>query len=153
MTPGITQVFKAFIQKKGKLSDIEYLSIKEFGGKRVDVDAQQSVATTTETDLSTQTANASKDMYLGNASGSFKKGTATTTTIELRLYANAVLIEELELYVGVNGFGTYEFKTKGIKVDATQIIKITVKQDNANAIIHNSKLVLWEEDTGDSPQI
>ena len=52
-----------------EMGDIEYLSIKEFENKRVDVNATLSLNnTSTETDLVTQTANTGKDMYLGAAS-------------------------------------------------------------------------------------
>ena len=47
---------------KKRLSDIEYLSIKEFDGKRVDVDNSMSLNdTSTETDLVTQTASSGKE--------------------------------------------------------------------------------------------
>ena len=87
-----------FLKESGrrKLSDIEYLSIKDFGGKRVDVYTETSVVNTaTETDICTQTANTDKDMYLAKAQAD---GTASASTATdqctIRLYVNGTKVEE-----------------------------------------------------------
>lgn len=152
MTPILT-VFKAFIQRKGKLSDIEFLAIKEFGSKRVDVDDQSTVATTTETDLATQTANTGRDMYLGGASVSTINNAAGTMTVEHRLYINGTAVQENTQLVATNAKMSTVFLTKGLKVAATQIIKITVKNSASNSSNCESELILWEEATGESPQV
>ncbi len=154
-----------FLKASGKrLSDIEYLSIKEFDGKRVDVTTTASLtlsATSTETDLVTQTANTGKDMYLGEASFEIWDGGSASVVPTIRLYINGVVKETSILQLNVASTNAYEsrtirtFSTKGLKVATGQIIKITVQNDGtASKITHsNGKLVLWEEDTGASPQV
>lgn len=143
----------------GDMGDILDLAIKEFEGKRVDADANVTVTnTTTETDLVTQTANTGKDMYIGIASFNSSIANFTTSnTVIARLFANGVNIEEFIFRATAqNEDFEYEFKTKGINVLAGQIIKITIQHSNAtaaNVTQNNGKLVLWEEDTGASPQI
>ena len=142
--------------KRGRrLSDIEYLSIKEFDGKRVDVDDQQILATGTETDLATQTANAGKDMYLGVASINLEiNGLATTYLIQL--YADGTVVDAFRIQMPSTDADRhifYTFPTKGIKVAATQIIKITTDASASNSTNYTTKLVLWEEATGDSPAV
>ena len=145
--------------KGRKLSDLEFLSIKEFNGKRVDVNALLSLNdTVTETDLVTQTANAGKDMYLGEASiGGQATNVPALDNVVYKLFVNAIEIDryrkeqptEFESW-------TYTFTTKGIKVTTGQIIKITAKNSAAGANVNSrqqGKLILWEENTGISPQI
>lgn len=145
-------------KKGGKLSDIEYLSIKDFDGKRVDVDAVTDVnLTTTETDLATQTASSGKDMYLAGArvTGTIDvAGGAGSSTI-LRLRVNGVDVEQkrFEELADESEF-SYTFLTKGVKVAATEIIKITAQHSNTTQQSKlKSKLLLFEETTGESPQV
>lgn len=141
-----------------KLSDIEYLSIKEFDGKRVDVDTETTVSNTlTETDIATQTATTGKDMYLARAKLSLiaTAGTGSNFPMEYRLYANGVEIEKIEdqvLLTGADSGAT--FTTQGVKVAAGQIIKMTLKhQISTRTVRVNAKLELWEETTGESPAV
>jgi len=149
----------AFLKSRagGKLSDIEFLAIKEFGSKRVDVDDSLSSALTGEKDLAVATAASGKDMYLASASFSFAKSSATADDVFMRLYINGTQIEEITYQnlpqVPPGNNWQYEFKTKGVKVAATQIIKITKEQVTTNNINFESKLVLFEEATGATPQV
>ena len=148
-----------FLKEGGKkrLSDIEYLAIKDFDGKRVDNDGEVTLAaTTTETTIVTVTANSGKDMYLGGAEASWLQSAgATNNSITFRLFLNAV---ELEKKVfereNLGDDGSYLFLTKGAKVAATQIIKITAQNGDAGpTTIHNGKLILFEETTGETPAV
>ena len=59
------------------MGDIDYLSIKKFDGKRVDVNTQTTILnTSTETDIVTATANTGKDMYLASAKLNFQMATS-----------------------------------------------------------------------------
>lgn len=147
--------------KGRKLSDVEFFAIKEFDNKRVDVDNILTLANTNvETDLTTQTASGGKDMYLGEASIG---GQVTDTFggeiggITYRLFVNAVEIDRFRVEdPSEDEEWTYKFLTKGVKVTTGQIIKITAKNDNAGVnrnTTHQGKLVLWEEDTNNTPQI
>lgn len=150
----------ALFGKKRKLSDIEYLSTKEFDNKRVDVDNTLTLNnTSTETDLVTQTANAGKDMYLAGASIGGQAVTLSNPIggVTYRLLANAVEIDRFRVEEPqLNEEWDYKFITKGVKVAAGQIIKITAKNDTAgiNRITtHNGKELLFEEATGATPQV
>ena len=141
------------------LSDIEYMSIKDFDGKRVDVDASTTVnATVTETDLATQTASSGKDMYLAKASCQVEvdlKGVDFTFIV--KLYANGVQIDAKSFRaLTVDQREEIDFKPIGVKVAATQIIKMTITHNVSSAntkTITLSQLMLFEESTGDSPQV
>ncbi len=138
------------------MSDIEFLAIKEFDGKRVDADGTVSIGTTVETDVVTVTAGGGNDMYLGEASfhADVTNGVATSD-LTARLYANGVEIETKiwrNLATGSNI--ELKFITKGEKVATGQIIKITIQASSGTMTITNfGKLVLFEETTGESPQI
>ena len=144
------------------MSDIEYLSIKEFDVKRVDknttLDLSNSIV---ETDVVTQTAAGGKDMYLGEATcpmhGTDTEGGPPGFTATYRLFANGIEIETIQLFIniGTGQENQINFKTLGIKVAAGQIIKITVQHSLAGGRSTHSegKLVLWQEDTGTTPQI
>lgn len=146
--------------KGRKLSDLEFLSIKEFNDKRVDVDGEVADLGTSETDVATQTANTGKDMYLGKAVITLQQSSTTVTNlVKVRLFANAVEIEKRTVEVqsnsgSKNSEGFYEFISKGVKVETGQIIKITAEPTSATGtLVANATLTLWEEDTGVSPQI
>ena len=144
-----------FLKQSGKrLSDIEYLAIKEFGGKRVDADNQQTLTTATETDTATQTASAGKDMYLGGATVMFSKSSSGSNILTMRLYINGVVVELIRKVAAVSGdIGFFNFLAKGNKVAATQIIKVTVDSNATDSIFWGAKLTLFEEDTGASPAV
>jgi len=148
-----------FLGKKKKLSDIEYLAIKEFDGKLVENEAAVS-AGGGPTDGATLTANSGKDMYLASASVTVENGTAGTTaqTFKAELHVNGVIHETLQIIVGDAGFGNagplgahLKFQTKGVKVAATQIIKIRIVV-NPDITVESS-VICWEEDTGASPAV
>jgi len=110
--------------RRRKLGDIEYLSIKEFEGKRVDKHDNQTLTTATETDLATQTASGGKDMYLASASFRIAVGFIGSPTIIMRLFVNGVVVERYEInQIDDSEEVDYTFTTKGVKVETTQIIK------------------------------
>lgn len=148
-----------FLKESGKkrLSDIEYLSIKEFGGKRVDADAETAITnTSTETDIVTVTASSGKDMYLAGAKMKSTGTVVTTTNVTYRLFANGVELEKVTFTgEGPNSEQSFNFLTKGVKVAATQIIKLTGQNSDATAttVTYFGKLILFEETTGESPAV
>ena len=150
-----------------EMSDIQYLAIKEFKTKRVDVDGTLSLNNNSvETDLATQTASAGKDMYLGEASISGRvtnEAGGNIGTVTYRLFANAVEIDKFVIEdprkdsSSGQRYGNWEhtFLTKSVKVIATQVIKITAQNQAAGinrTTIQQGKLLLWEENTGATPQ-
>jgi len=82
----------SFLQeRKKRLSDIEYLAIKEFGGKLVKNEGFLSATGT----LATLTAASGKDMYIARAKVVFYKNTAGSTVsiadkVELQINGTAV---------------------------------------------------------------
>ncbi len=156
---GIILVMKAFLQRKGRLSDIEFLAIKEFGGKIV---SNEGTVTTTG-DLATLTANSGKDMYLAKAKVSVMPNTLATGIspylVELKI--NGTTVESfngvMEADTGVDyaeqGNPQYEFINIGRKVAATQIIKLEVITNTGNDQTFEGSILCFEEATGDSPQI
>jgi len=134
-------------EKRKRLSDIEFLSIKEFDGKLVKNDSVR----TTVGDLATLTASSGKDMYVG---------TATISGYDIVNNAVSVVVlkingTEVERFTHVastedNNF-TYEFKTKG-KVAATEIIKIEWITEGDTGTIAGA-IQCFEETTGASPQV
>jgi len=138
-----------FLKEGGKrLSDIEYLSIKEFDGKLVQNDAQ---TRTTTGDLCTLTASSGKDMYLAKAKIQGKT-TATNSAVTIQLKVNGVVFEELILLdLAVGDPVEFEFVSVGFKVAATQIIKLEVTAITTISV--NGQLICFEEDTGASPAV
>jgi len=133
-----------------KLSDIEYLSIKEFDGKLVkNMGAQRTTAGT----LATLTASSGKDMYLARASVALHyDGTGTPGTV-IELQINGTAVETLDYdarNIGNEQF-THYFTNIGHKVAATQAIRIEVIS-TANTVIEGF-VECFEETTGDSPAI
>lgn len=141
------------------LSDIEYLAIKEFNGKRVDVNDTTTVtATNTETDIITTTAAVGKDLYNGSVSGTvISAGGQSLTAFLLKLYLNGTVVETLEFgTLPINEAVPFEFKTIGSSVATGQIIKVTftlIGDTASRQATCESKMVLWQEDTGVSPQV
>ena len=156
---------------KGKLSDIEFLAIKEYGtdgtdSKRVDVDNTVSISnSTTETDIATQTANTGKDMYLGGVTLHVRSTSSTgaQNNLTVRVRINGVAVETYEVddlsTIAVNEGtlqGNIPLISKGDKVATGQIIKVTAQHSSADAnnnAAYTAKLILWEETTGETPQI
>jgi len=147
------------VGKGRKLSDIEFLSIKEFDGKRADVsNIINYINSTLEIDLITYTVPAAKDGYLAFASlvGNYSNPVSPPVDITYRLYLNGVVEEEFTLEDVIAGEEwTHTFQTKSKKFTVGQIVKTTQQLSVAgnNAVRTSSRLTLWEEDTGDSPQI
>jgi len=131
----------------GRLSDIEYLSIKEFGSKLVQNDGTR----TTAGDLCTLTASSGKDMYLAGAKINFRS-LATPPSITVTLDVDTVVIETAELELtDTSESGDYEFVSKGFKVAATKVIKLEVTAIASMDV--QGQLICFEETTGESPAI
>ena len=141
-----------------RLSDIEYLSIKEFDGKTRYAD---SAGQTAAGDGATLTAATGKDMYLAKATVNVEyDGTGTTVNVKAVLDFNGTVEETWDYSIAaissVHAFVKqeehFEFKTNiGRKAVADDIIKIEIITAT-NAII-NTSLLVFEEATGASPAI
>ena len=148
--------------KRGrKLSDIEYLSIKEFDGKLVTNTGQQADGATGNT--ATLTASSGKDLYLAKASVTLRADAAQAGVplFEVTLVANGVIVDRCEATYQANSSNgppftpvnlKYDFTVQGIKVAATQTIVIDVVTSDASVDISGT-LVGFEEITGDNPAI
>ena len=134
----------------GKLSDIEYLSIKEFDGKLVKNEGFLSATG----NLSTLTAG-SGDMYLARAVVNFfSNANANSTTVtEVVLKINNTIVETTKLGLGAaNVYEQYVFKNIGHKVTTGQIIKLEVISI-ATQVDVEGFVECFEEATGASPAI
>lgn len=144
--------------KRGrKLSDIEYLAIKEFDGKTRQNDGTRSSTGT----LATLTANSGKDMYLSGAKITIGHNNSLVSSAfgltQVDLTVNGTVIEScVRSSISTTG-GTfdveYQFNTKGVKVAATQIIKLEVAAINNSRETISGVINVFEEDTGASPAI
>jgi len=145
------------ISGKKRLSDIEFLAIKDFDGKL----RQDDGVVTTSGDVATLTATAGKDMYLAKAAitTSFTVGSAGTKTLNVELKLNGVTVETYTREYGSTGAqqgdsaDNYEFINIGQKVAATQIIKLEVTGNTGSLFNTTGTIVCFEETTGESPQI
>ncbi len=143
-------------ERKKSLSDIEYLSIKDFGGKLVKNVANRA----TTGDLGTLTASGGKDMYLAKAHVSgWQSGNGFKKDATIVLKINGVIVETAYFSAsgtttGAGAGGThsqnYEF-TVGYKVVATQIIKLEVTVLDGYQL--SGTVECFEENTGVSPAI
>ena len=111
-------------ERRKRLSDIEFLTIKEFGGKLVSNTGEQADGTTGNT--ATLTASGGKDLYLAKAQATFRVDAVTNLIQgEITLVANAVIkdrwIFSVSEKAGGSGLVTlaHDFAVKGIKVAAT----------------------------------
>ena len=138
-----------------KLSDIEYLSIKEFDNKLL---SDEGSLTTTGT-LATLTADTGKDMYIARAKITFfadSQDDALGDTVELQL--NGVVIETspatLQVALGSTGLAThtYSFENIGHKVTTGQVIRLQVTILDAQTTVEGF-IECFEEVTGTSPAI
>jgi len=145
-----------FLKESGRrLSDIEYLAIKEFDGKLVENEGFKSAAG----DLATLTASSGKDMYLASAKMTifFNATNKSAVADEIVLKINGVIKETVKTSlaftspVGQSTF-SYEFKNIGQKVAATQIIKLEVITLDADTDVEGY-IQCIEETTGESPAI
>jgi hypothetical protein len=140
-----------------KLSDMMFLAKKEFDGKLVEDEGTLSVTG----DLCSLTASTGKDMYLASAKISIFNETDNTgnDAITVVLKVNDVIKETYTVRTGsstggtnVSGQDNYEFNLKGVKVLATEIIKLEVTSIDAN-VGANGQLTCFEEDTDADPSI
>jgi len=151
-----------FLKRSGKrLSDIEYLAIKEFDGKLTTGEGTLSAAG----DLVKITAAGGKDMYLGKAKVSARIEAATnvvTAIIELQAGADGSettkatwsceLISATASGHGGSSVASYEFVVSGIKVTTGQVIQLVATTVDGSIEV-NGELVVFEEDTGASPAV
>jgi len=150
-------VFYQEILKRGKkLSDIEFLAIKEFNGKlRSDEGFLSAIG-----DLATLTANTGKDMYLARAKVTFFMnnftGASVTEKCELKLNGTTIETARASITQSTIDSGTstiiYEFKNIGHKVLSGEIIKLEVIVNDSDVDIEGF-IECFEEDTNDTPQI
>jgi len=138
--------------RRKRLSDIEFLSIKDFDGKIVKNKGQ----VTADGTLATLTASSGKDMYLGTAKVSYTGDTSVGTeraVVELQI--NAVIVEVVRFISqgAADGISqSYEFKNIGHKVAATQVIRLQVT-GVIGTVSLEGYVECFEETTGESPQI
>jgi len=148
--------YQEVIGRAKKLSDIEFLSIKEFDGK---LKKNEGSLTGTGT-LATLTASSGKDLYIARAKVIYRPlvGIAGTENAKIELQLNGVVIETAifnsQSATTGNGMGyaPYEFKNIGHKVLATQVIKLEVTGFGGDVILEGF-VECFEETTGESPQI
>ena len=149
-----------FLSPRGgrKLSDIEYLAIKEFGSKLVEnTDVQNDGGTGM---CATLTAASGKDLYLASAKVSIRFDTASTIIVgEITLLQNSTVVDRFYFsgsadggQGGTTGELQHEFTWKGGKVAATEKFEIDVVASNADFDIQGT-LVGIQEATGESPAI
>ena len=141
--------------KSGRLSDIEFLSKKEFDGKLRTTEA----FSTATGDLVTLTANSGKDMYLARAKVTlYLSSGGTSSSDKIELSANGTVIETITTSLrndstnGAATYHTYEFKNIGLKVAATQIIKVEIIALDSETEVEGF-LSCFEETTGEDPTI
>lgn len=153
---GALPIWLTILQKAGRLSDIEFLAIKEFGNKLRSAEGNVTAAG----DIAFLTANSGKDMYLASAKVTFSSNIANTglaneSIVELKI--NGTIIETvrhstvMSANTGINVF-EYEFKNIGQKVAATQIIKIEATVLDSD-IQCEGFIECFEENTGTTPQV
>jgi len=143
----------AFLRKRagGRLSDIEFLAIKAFGGKLVKNEGFLSATG----DLATLTASSGKDMYLARAKVTFYSRVSNPSSVgdKIELKVNGTVVETTGYSMLTNAIETsYEFKNIGHKVAATQIIKLEVTVLATDTDVEGF-IECFEETTGETPQI
>jgi len=142
----------AFLKNRGggRLSDIEFLAIKDFGSKLV---KNEGVLSATG-DLATLTASSGKDMYIARAKVTWFSNTASPSIIasECVLKINGTIVETSKVSLSANNSLIYEFKNIGHKVAATQIIKLEVISIDSEVDIEGF-IECFEEATGETPQV
>ena len=140
----------ALFGRRKRLSDIEFLAIKEFDGKLVENEGFLSAAG----DLATLTASAGKDMYLAEAKLSVSIDAASVLEQSIiSLVVNGIVRETYESTMQSLGTSSdnYEFAVKGVKVSSGQIIKLEADFVDATTLQIEAVMVLFEENEGASP--
>lgn len=132
-----------------KLSDIEFLAIKEFDGKLV---TNENTRTTIGT-LCTLTAQAGKDMYIARA-GFTGTGGSSSSKVKIELQADGVVLETALLTVDANSGENpldFKFSNIGYKVATSQIIKLEIVSITSTTV--EGFVECWEEYTNATPQV
>lgn len=149
-------------ERKKRVSNIEYLAVKEKEGKLREDEGFLSAAG----DLAKLTANTGKDMYLASAKCVFFVNNVSTNHgsagDKVVLKINGVIKETARFSFLHSGTGTtsggttlygyYEFKNIGQKVAAGQIIKIEVITLDVDVDVEGY-VQCFEEDTGTDPRL
>lgn len=138
------------IQVIQEMGDIEYLSKKEFDGKRRDDEVLKSNGATGAG--ATLTANTGKDMYVAKAKISWEVSTGNTELVVISLRLNGVIVESYRGRGDVADAHGYEFVNIGGKVAAGEVIEIFIESSEFNLDVE-TVLVCFEEDTGADPTI
>jgi len=147
---------KAYVDSMaGSSSTMGFLMKKEFLGELVEDDGTLSAAG----DLATLTASAGKDMYLASAKINvyIENDNTGENSVIVTLNINGTVKETFEVMTGAviaatspSGQTDYEFNLKGVKVAATEIIKLEVTAIDADVAV-NGQLTCVEVDTGADP--
>jgi len=155
MIPLLVARLIAEIGGEDEMSDLQFLSIKEFEDKRVDINSiYNNTNSTAENDIAIQTATTGKDMYLAEASVSFRLNSVTGKSVIFRLRVNDVEIEKFTRTPNPQDNILRIFLQTGLKVLTGETIRITAQNNNTtNGVLGVAILKLWEEDTGATPQI
>lgn len=142
------------------MSDIQFLAIKEFDGKRTDIiqAATNISSSSVETTIASHIANTGKDAYfVNNVQISLTKSAGNSFSTTLRLHINNVLYDSrFKSFMNSGETVIITFPTNNIKFEAGQEFKITAQHDNGGVlreINYISNAILFEEDVGNSPQI
>ena len=142
--------------KRGAGGDIAFLAKKEFDGKLRENESSK----TTTGDLATLTASAGKDMYLAKAKVSVENDSDSASAafkVTIQLKVNGVIHEQVVLSANRTtsasqaGPTSYEFAVSGVKVAATQIIKLEITAIDSVEAVTKGVITCFEEDTGVSP--
>lgn len=140
--------------------DIAFLAKKEFDGKLRENEGSRSTIGT----LATLTATSGKDMYLAKAKVNVfqNSNTAPTTVsanITIELQANGIVQETYQTILPWDTNPTfsppnanYEFVISGIKVSATQVIKLEVTAIGVDVDVEGV-ITCFEETTGEDPSV
>jgi len=145
------------------VSDIEYLATIESGkGPGNSVLKTDEGSVTATGDIASITASASTDLYVARAkcSARLETDSASQKVGQVELKVNGVIKETFSFSlsgsnVGNSGGSTttnYEFECVGLKVDATQIIKLEFVTDPTGVTV-DAFLECIEIDDGVSPRL
>lgn len=158
MTPGINQLFKAFIQSFGDMGDIIDMAIKANDGKAT-YEVGEVVNSASTGTIASITASSTKDLYLAGASASILNTPTTANRVIYRveLLKNTTTIDVWSFdaednTVTINKSRHHPFNIKGAKVTTSETFRVVMAAAggsyDAYAMIYG-----WQEDTGVSPQI
>jgi hypothetical protein len=134
----------------GGVGDIGFLAVKQFDNK---LRTDEGTLTGTGV-LASITANVGKDMYIAGASLTYVKNIGSGSfNVQVELQVNGIVIET---YISrgsassPGGFHPYHFNQRGLMVAAGETIELVVTALGSSSQIEGNLLV-WEEDTGESP--